>query len=319
MEKQQQPGAAAAAFFTKQLAYHKVGREQLLAEPVRLAAGQTELVLDWYPERSALAPLRIERNHVAVFAWSKLILEAGQKLIVHGPHQERSLLVIEHLHLAAGAQLQLHMPTELVVARCDSAAVAGRAGEAVAATIVVTAASGAAGMNGPQGGAGVPGRAPGSAGGNGAPGGGGSPGGNGSSSQTSNLHIGMMFGHYVFEINGGDGGDGGAGGAGGNGGAGGINPATHQMGMGGGGGSGGPGGPGGNAGNGGVLRVFTEGIAPGTTYELRQPVPRGGAGGAGGRGGIPGLGHPDGSPGMPGVNGPAGSDGWPGVIEIRVI
>lgn len=304
--------SASAAFFARQIAHYKVKDEDFQSATVAIPADQEVLTLNWYADRSALPALRFERNHIAIFAWRHLRLQAGQRLRIEGPRQERVLLLIEHLEMAAGSALEMLLPMDLVVAHCQ-------AETTPSACIRITGADGAPGQNGTAGAAGVDGataQTPGSAGGDGGAANFGQAGGN---SYDALLSIGCLDGNFVFEAVGGRGGDGGVGGKGGKGGKGGTDPVTRKMAIGGNGGSGGTGGHGGSGGNGGLLRVWIQELAAGAQYQCLVSAAAGGAGGNGGGGGVSGLGHPDGNLGFAGPAGNAGASGAPGVIDLRLM
>ncbi|WP_180977446.1 hypothetical protein [Janthinobacterium sp. ROICE36] len=302
---------SASAYFLRQLDYYGVEHGQLAPPAPRAQADPDSLVLAWEAPLSDLAPLRVERNHIAVFALRELTLAPGQQLRVQGPWQERALLLIETLTLAAGARLTLAMPTELVVDNCLC-----QDGEA---HFLLAGQAGARGLDGVPGTDGAAGDGPGQQGGAGGYGGNANAGSNGSDSSSARITIACLHGNALFEITAGAGGEGGEGGRGGRGGQGWMDPATKKMTVGGRGGTGGAGGQGGAGGNGGQMQVWIAALAPGAGYSTVLTAARGGAGGAGGRGGIPGLGHPDGALGLRGMDGSAGADGALGRVEVHLV
>ena len=304
--------SASATFFARQLAHYHIKDEDFQTATVELAAGQEVLKLSWYADRSDLPAARLERNHIAIFAWRHLRLQAGQRLRIEGPKQERVLMLIEHLEMAANSALEMLLPMDLVVAHCQAEASAS-------ACICITAADGEAGQNGTPGAAGRDGitpQMPGSAGGDGGPA---NVGQAGSHSCDALVSIGYLDGNFVFQAGGGRGGAGGMGGKGGKGGQAGTDPQTRKMAIGGNGGSGGGGGHGGAGGNGGLLRVWLQDVAETAQYNSLAIAAEGGAGGRGGGGGVSGLGHPDGNLGFAGQAGSHGRAGLPGVIDLRLL
>jgi hypothetical protein len=309
MDTLHQAAGAASAYFARQLDFYGVAPGQLAPAVVRAQADPDSLVLAWEPPLSDIAALRVERNHIAVFALRELTLAAGQQLRVQGPRLERAVLLIETLRLAAGARMTLTMPTELVVDRC----LCQQDGEA---HIVLTGQAGTRGLDGVTGASGADG-GDGQQGSAGGYGGNANAGANGGDSSSARITIACLHGNALFEVTAGAGGEGGNGGRGGKGGQGWLDAATKKMMMGGRGGTGGAGGPGGFGGNGGQMQVWIAALAPGAGYRTLLTPARGGAGGAGGGGGIPGLGHPDGALGLLGTAGNGGTNGGAGRVEVH--
>lgn len=303
--------------FARQLEYYQLAYEQLSPATVALPLGAEAMHLHWSPKRSDLQPLRVERDHIAVFAMRHLVLLRGQKVVLSGPRQERAALLIEHLQMEAGAEFVLMMPSDLLVAHCQSIAQEGNQTRSAAIRLLAPAgADGEHGVDGSRGSDGCAALVAGSAGGGG---GAANCGKRGEDACDALLSIGCLDGDFLFESRGGVGGNGGNGGKGGKGGQGGVDRASRTMGIGGPGGPGCSGAVGGAGGNGGVLRVRIQALASGAEYTLLPSKAAGGAGGAGGRGGIPGLGHPDGCFGSPGADGDAGADGLPGTIDLHLL
>jgi hypothetical protein len=307
--------ASPSPFFARQLDFYGVGFDKLAQPAVQPDAGQRNLVCCWHPERSDVKPLRVDRNHIAVFALRELVLGPGQQLIVQGPHQERVLLLVETLHMAPDARIVLTMRTDLVVDRFLSRI----DGESVsAARVLLTSAPGAKGVDGAPGEQGGDGSHPDSQGGSGGYGGPGNEAGRGQASGEALISVGYLQGDVLFEVGAGRGGDGGGGGRGGNGGKGGFDEVSKKMAGGGRGGSGGAGGHGGGGGNGGRMRVWIQQVDRDARYRAVATAAAGGAGGCGGGAGIPGLGQPDGVVGMSGMHGCSGATGMPGQVEIGI-
>lgn len=303
-----QAGHEASAYFLQQLDFHGVCPDELAPAVRRTPAEPDTLVVAWDARHTELPALRLERNHIAVFALRELSLSAGQRLLVQGPRQERCVLLIETLRLGAGAQLTLAMPTELVVDRCLC--------DDTPARMVLTGTAGASGREGVQGANGADAAGAGQQGGAGGYGGDGNHGMTGGASASARISIACLDGPVRFEVSAGAGGAGGAGGRGGRGGQGWLDQTSRRMLAGGHGGTGGAGAQGGAGGAGGSMQVWIAALGPRGSYStLVTPAP-GGDGGDGGRGGVPGLGHPDGAPGRAGVRGHDGFAGSPGRIAV---
>ncbi|NET81459.1 MAG: hypothetical protein F6J94_05680 [Moorea sp. SIO1F2] len=300
-----------SSYFLNLLSYHGVELAELGDRVLQPLPGESQLVLDWQSERSQVQPLRVKRNHIALFAASRLVLGEGQQMIVRGPMAERVVLIVDEISVADSTKLVFEAPTEVVVERLVSAG-------SSSSQFVSQGIDGAPGVEGVAGAPGATGAEPNGPGGHGGAGGSGTNGQDGLDAPNVTFAVAELSGSIQFAVLPGRGGAGGNGGKGGQGGRGGYGP-NNSMGIGGTGGNGGPGGAGGAGGGGGTMQVYYHSIASNTQLTTETPIGQGGVGGEGGRPGIPGLGHPDGSLGYPGSNGSVGPQGTAGLVILTKV
>lgn len=275
-----------------------------LHPPLYLNATQTVLILDWDEKLSDQPPLEKRRNHLAIFGYQAVTIDAGCKLLLHGPANEQTHLYIKQLTLAAGARICLQTDSWLHI---DHLQVVGD-GEA---SIELKPKIAQQGGNGVDGVSGTNATLTPQQGGNGGAASDGIEGKDAGSARKAYLKIGQLDGDLCCIASASDGGDGGDGGNGGGGGRG--NKAA-----GGNGGNGGYGGHGGHAASGGELYVTIEQLATHSVVSQQMPVPRGGKGGRAGYGGLPGEGELTGQQGLDGAVGSGGADGEAGAVYLRL-
>ena len=295
-------------YFLRLLDYNNIEPSELKDAVLSPPKGDSQVTLNWYPERSQVQPLRVVRNHICQYAYQRIELDEGQELVIEGPAQERIQIHAAEIVLGKGAKIVVRSPVEIVADRLI-------ASDTEPSYLTFTAADGEDGASGFQGVVGVPGLEPNGIGGTGGSGGPGASGANGSAFSYGTVYLNEVSGKLIVSLEGGNGGAGGVGGAGGTGGRGGNGP-NNSLGPGGSGGSGGHGGNGGHGGDGPTVQVYYTSLAPGGEL-VDGTTPRvGGAGGAGGKGGLPGLGHPDGQMGRAGSQGQAGHGGLPATVSF---
>ena len=271
---------------------------------LNLNSAQTPLTLDWDEKLSDQPQLEKRRNHLALFGYQAVTIDAGCELLLHGPSNEQTHLYIKQLTLAAGARICLQTDSWLYI---ENLQVVGD-GEALIELKPRTAQQGGNGVDGVSGTHAT--LAP-QQGGNGGAASDGVEGKDAGSARKAYLKIGYLEGDLCCIASAGDGGDGGYGGNGGGGGRG-------NRAAGGNGGNGGYGGHGGHAASGGELYVTIEQRGTHSVVSQQTPVPRGGKGGRAGRGGLSGDGEVTGQQGLDGTTGSDGADGEAGAVYLRL-
>ena len=275
-----------------------------LHPPLNLNSAQTPLTLDWDEKLSKQPLLEKRRNHLAIFGYQAVTIEAGCELQLHGPTNEQTHLYIRQLTIAAGARICLQTDSWLFI---DDLQVEGEG----KAFIELKPKKTQQGGNGVDGVDGTNATLTPQQGGNGGAASDGVEGQDAGPARKAYLKIGQLDGDRCCIASAGDGGNGGWGGNAGRGGRG--NGAA-----GGNGGNGGYGGHGGHAASGGELFVTIEQLSFNSKVNQKTPLPRGGKGGRAGCGGLSGEGEVTGQHGLDGSAGSDGADGDVGAVYLRL-
>ncbi len=289
--------------FEKQLQQIQIAQHNL--HPLlHLSSAQTVLTLDWDEKLSDQPLLEKRRNHLAIFGYQAVTIDAECELQLHGPANEQTHLYIKQLTLAAGAKICLQTDSWLFI---DHLQVVGDG----AGSIELKPKTSQQGGNGVDGVEGTNATLSPQQGGDGGTASDGSEGKDAALARKAYLKIAQLDGDLCCIASAGDGGDGGHGGNGGRGGQG--NGA-----VGGSGGNGGCGGHGGHAASGGELFVTIDQFDTNSVVSQKTPLPRGGKEGRAGCGGVGGSGEIAGHRGLDGAAGSAGADGEVGTVYLRL-